>query len=84
MERCGLVRAEIVLHEHDLAGSAKVFVGQILEHLRIVQCGVAIGYLNMPPSFQWREQHGQVDYRYTRSRAGLAVLVWPILIRGSP
>jgi hypothetical protein len=43
------VGAEIVLHEHDLGGAAKVSAGQILEHLRVVQCGVAVGYLDMPP-----------------------------------
>src|SRR6516165_3645649 len=75
IERCGLVGAEIVLHEHDLAGSAKVSVGQLLEHLRIVQCGVAVGYVDMPPSFQRCEQHEQVDRAITLILA--VVSGWP-------
>jgi hypothetical protein len=63
--QCRLVGAEIVLDKHDLGCCAKVSVGQILEHPRIVRCGVAVDYLDMPPSFQPREQHEQVDRAIT-------------------
>src|SRR6476620_12386616 len=55
-----LVRAEIVLHQHDLARTGKVSVGQRLEDLRVIERGVAVGHRNMAPSLQWGEQHEQV------------------------
>src|SRR5689334_11388399 len=52
--------AEIVLHQHDLAGCRKVRVGQSLEYLCIIHSGTAAGDLDVSPSFQWREQHEQI------------------------
>jgi hypothetical protein len=54
------VRAEIVLHQHDLARVEEVSVGQRLEDLCVIERGVAVGHLDMPPSLQWSEQHEQI------------------------
>jgi hypothetical protein len=54
------VRAEIVLHQHDLARARKVLVGQRLEDLRIVGRSVVISDLDVPPSLQGCEQHEQI------------------------
>src|SRR5689334_10033170 len=35
-------------------------VGQLLEHLGIIQCGVAVGDLDVPPTLQRREHHEQI------------------------
>ena len=35
-------------------------VGQRLEDLRVIERGVAVGHLDMPPSLQWGEQHEQI------------------------
>ena len=43
MERGGGVRAEIVLHQHDLRRAGKMRIGQIPERLGIVNGGVTIG-----------------------------------------
>jgi hypothetical protein len=51
------VRAEIVLHQHDLARVEEVSVRQRLEDLRLIERGVAVGHFDMPPSLQWSEQH---------------------------
>jgi hypothetical protein len=52
IERGWLVRAEIVLHEHDLAGLREVRVGQFLQHLCIVDTSVTVGHLDLTPTFQ--------------------------------
>ncbi len=51
---------EIVLHQHDLRRVGKMRVGQILEHLGVIDGGVAVGDLDMPPAFQRREHHEQI------------------------
>ena len=35
-------------------------VGQVPEHVGIIDGGVAVGDLDMPPAFQWREHHEQI------------------------
>src|SRR6516164_943459 len=60
IKRRRLMGAEIVLHQHDLAGCRKVRVGQSLEHLCIVQSGAAVGDLDVSPSLQGCEQHEQI------------------------
>ena len=52
--------AEIILHQHDLGRVGKMRVGQILEHVRVIDGGVAVGDLDMPPAFQRREHHEQI------------------------
>src|SRR5437763_1450003 len=54
------MRAKIVLHEYDLVSLWKVRVGQLLEYLRIIHGGVAVGNLNAPPAFQRRKHHEQI------------------------
>ena len=54
------MRAEIVLHQHDLARAGEVSVGQRLEDLRVIERGVSVGHFDMPPSLQWGEQHKQI------------------------
>ena len=61
IERRRLVRAEIVLHQHDLTRVGEVAIRQILEDLRIIERGMAVGYLDMAPSLQRSEPHEQVD-----------------------
>src|SRR5271167_3678440 len=56
----GLVGGEIVLHKFDLARVRKVAVGQILENMREIHGGMAIGHFNMAPAFQRCEQHEQI------------------------
>ena len=52
--------AEIILHQHDLAGCRKVRIGQSLEYLRVIHSSTAAGDLDVSPSLQWREQHEQI------------------------
>ena len=52
--------AEIVLHQHDLAGVEEVSVRQCLEDLRVIERGMAVGDFDMAPSLQWSEQHEQI------------------------
>ena len=44
------MRAEIVLHQYDLAGVEEVSVRQRLEDLRVIERGVVVGHLDMPPA----------------------------------
>ena len=60
VERSRLVGVEIVLHQHDLRDIGKVRVRQVLENLRIIDRGVAIGHLDMPPAVERREHHEQI------------------------
>ena len=46
---------EIILHQHDFGRVGKMRVGQIPEHVGIIDGGVAVGDLDMPPAFQRRE-----------------------------
>ena len=52
--------AEVVLHQHNLLGPGKMCIGQIPEHVGEIDGGVAIGYLNVSPTFQRREHHEQI------------------------
>ena len=51
---------EIILHQHDFGRVGKMRVGQIPEHVGIIDGGVAVGDLDMPPAFQRREHHEQI------------------------
>ena len=52
--------AEIVLNERDFRGIRKPRVGHLLEQVRVVHGGVAIGDLDMAPAFQRGEHHEQI------------------------
>ena len=41
---------EIILHQHDFGRVGKMRVGQIPEHVGIIDGGVAVGDLDMPPA----------------------------------
>ena len=56
------MRREIVLHQHDLRRAGKVHVGQFLEHLGVIDGGVAVGDLDATPALQRREHHEQVGH----------------------
>ena len=60
IERRRLVDVEIVLHKRDLLRLPKVRVGQILEDLGVVDGGMAIGDLDIPPALQRGEHHEQI------------------------
>src|SRR5467141_4246758 len=60
IERGWLVDVEIILHQHDFGRVGKMRVGQIPEHVGIIDGGVAVGDLDMPPAFQRREHHEQI------------------------
>ena len=51
---------EIILHQHDFRRIWKMRIGQIPEHVGIIDSGVAVGDLDMPPAFQRREHHEQI------------------------
>jgi NAD(P)-dependent dehydrogenase (short-subunit alcohol dehydrogenase family) len=51
------VRREIVLHQHDLDGTRRMRVGQILEHMGVVDGGPAVCDLDTAPALQRREHH---------------------------
>ena len=42
------------------AVSEEVSIRQRLEDLRVIERGVAVGHVDMPPSLQWSEQHEQI------------------------
>ena len=50
VERRLAVNIEIVLDQHDRLGEREVDIGQILEHVAIVDGGMAICYLDMAPA----------------------------------
>jgi hypothetical protein len=50
LERSWRMRAEIVLHEDNLLGVGKLHVGQFLQHLRVIDGGVAVGDLDLAPA----------------------------------
>ena len=60
IERGWLVGIEIILHQHDFHRVGKMRVGQIPEHVGIIDGGVAVGDLDMSPAFQRREHHEQI------------------------
>src|SRR5450631_1759770 len=51
---------EIILDEGDLRHVRKPRVGDFLEQVCVIHGGVAIGYLDVPPTFQRCEQHEQI------------------------
>ena len=51
---------EIILQQHDFRRVGKMRVGQVPEHVGIIDGGVAVGDLDMPPAFQRREHHEQI------------------------
>src|SRR5258708_7888267 len=57
IERSRRVRAEIVLDQHDFFGAGKMYVGQLLEHLRVIGGRVAVGDLDAAPALERREHH---------------------------
>ena len=60
INRGWLVDVEIILHQHDFRRIWKMRIGQIPEHVGIIDGGVAVGDLDMPPAFQRREHHEQI------------------------
>ncbi len=54
------VRREVVLHQHDLLCTGKMRAGQLLEHVGVIDGGVAIGDFDAAPAFQRREHHEQI------------------------
>src|SRR3954452_9250270 len=60
IERGWLVDVEIILHQHDFRRVGKMRVGQIPEHVGIIDGGVAVGDFDLPPAFQRREHHEQI------------------------
>jgi len=54
------VDVEVVLDEHDGLGLGEAAIGQILQDVRIVDGGVAVGHLDVAPAFERREPHEQV------------------------
>ena len=57
IERSGFVRAQIVLHEPDLLGVAKINVGYRLEYVGVVSGRMMVGDLDVTPAFERREYH---------------------------
>ena len=51
-----------VLHQLDLFGAGKMHVGQFLEHLRVIDGGVMVSYLDVAPAFQRREHHEKIGH----------------------
>src|ERR1700758_3278581 len=51
IKRGWLVDVEIILHQHDFRRIWKMRIGQIPEHVGIIDGGVAVGDLDMPPAF---------------------------------
>ena len=54
------VGVEVVLHEDDFFGLREVGVGHLFEDAGVIDGGAPLGDLDMPPAFEWREQHEQV------------------------
>ena len=48
---------EIILHQHDFRRVGKMHVGQLPQHVGIIDTGVALGDLDVAPAFQWRKHH---------------------------
>ena len=51
---------EIVLHHNDLWGLGKVDVSHILERMGIIDGGMSIRDLDVPPAFKRREHHKKI------------------------
>ena len=60
VQRRWLVGIEVVLNENDLGRAWKVLVGQLLKEPCVIQRGMAVCDLDMPPAFQGSEQHEQI------------------------
>ncbi len=52
--------AEIVLHQNDGLGVREVDIGQFFQDVSVIHGGVAIGDLDMAPTFERCEHHEQV------------------------
>src|SRR6202046_4063044 len=52
----------------------EVSVRQILEDLRVIERGMTVGHLDMPPALQWSEQHEQIG--------GAVALILVVVARG--
>jgi hypothetical protein len=48
------------LDEHDFFRGGEMHVGQVFEHLRAIDGGVAVGHLDAPPPLQRRKDHEEV------------------------
>jgi hypothetical protein len=66
---------EIIPDENDLLGVPEEVVRQVFEEPRVIHGGVAVRDLDMPPTFQRREQHEQIG------RAIAPVLIIAVLWR---
>jgi hypothetical protein len=80
------VGVEIVLDKDDRCGSSKVDVGQVLQDVRVVDGGAAVGDLDVAPAFDRREHHERVGDPIARvfvidagRRPGIA---WAIMTTG--
>ena len=62
VERCGRVRAEIVLNENDFVGVGKMRVGHILERMGVIDGGAAACDFHVPPALERREHHEQIGH----------------------
>ena len=51
---------QIVLNQRDLFRVCEVRIGQFLQYLGIIQCGMAIGDFYMPPALKAREHHEHI------------------------
>src|SRR5208283_449067 len=56
------MRVQIVLDQDDLFGVGKMYVGQVLERLRVIDGGVMVGDLDVTPTFQRREHHEYIGH----------------------
>jgi hypothetical protein len=52
VQRGGRMCAQVVLDQRDLCGIGKMYLRQFLEHLRMVDRGVAVGDLDLAPALQ--------------------------------
>src|ERR1035441_8460168 len=68
------MRAEIVLYQLDLFGAGKMHIGQLLEHLRVIDGGVVVSDLDAAPTLQRRKHHENIGHA--------VALVFVIVTRG--
>ncbi len=60
VERCGRVRAQIVLDQYDFGRVGKMGVGEVFQDLGVIDGGVMVGDFDMPPTLERRERHEQI------------------------
>ena len=51
---------EVVLDQHDFLDLAKVFVGDLAQHVSVIDGGSLVGHLDLPPAFEGREDHEEI------------------------